>query len=135
MAAPVGTEPALSRREVLRLAGRLGLGAAGLSLGGTAFAGKAAASSVRETQLETRPVTWELAPGRSIAAMGYKGRIPGPEIRVKEGDRVRVVLTNRLPEPTTIPLARRRRAEPDGRRPGCDAEERPGGPGRAVSVR
>ena len=101
MAAAVGTA-ALSRREVLQFAGRLGLGVAGLSLGGMALVRRGAASTVREIELETRPVTWELAPGRSIAAMAYNGRIPGPEIRVKEGDRVRVVLTNRLPEPTTI---------------------------------
>jgi FtsP/CotA-like multicopper oxidase with cupredoxin domain len=92
----------LSRRAVLSLAGRLGLGVAGLSLGGTALGRRAAASPVREIELETRPVTWELAPGRSIAAMAYNGRIPGPEIRVTEGERVRVVLTNRLPEATTI---------------------------------
>jgi FtsP/CotA-like multicopper oxidase with cupredoxin domain len=102
MAAPVGTEPELSRRELLRLAGRLGLGVAAVSLGGTALTHTAVASGVREIELETRAVTWELAPGRPIAAMAYNGRIPGPEIRVKEGDRVRVVLTNRLSEPTTI---------------------------------
>jgi FtsP/CotA-like multicopper oxidase with cupredoxin domain len=61
-----------------------------------------AAAAVREIRLETRQITWELAPGRTITAMTYNGRVPGPEIRVKEGERVRVALTNALAEPTTI---------------------------------
>jgi len=34
--------------------------------------------------------------------MAYNGRIPGPEIRVREGERLRVTLKNSLREPTTI---------------------------------
>ena len=34
--------------------------------------------------------------------MAYNGQIPGPEIRLKEGERVRIVLQNRLAEPTTV---------------------------------
>jgi FtsP/CotA-like multicopper oxidase with cupredoxin domain len=102
MAAPVAPGADRSRRELLRCAGRLGLGAAALSVGGTALVRRATAGPVREIELETRALTWELAPGRSIAAMAYNGRIPGPELRVREGERVRVVLTNRLAEPTTI---------------------------------
>jgi len=52
--------------------------------------------------LEAREVTWELAPGRTVKAMAYNGRVPGPEIRVREGERVRIVLKNALREPTTI---------------------------------
>ncbi len=32
----------------------------------------------------------------------YSGSVPGPEIRLRQGDRVRVVIENRLPEDTTI---------------------------------
>jgi hypothetical protein len=35
-------------------------------------------------------------------AWGYNGSVPGPMIEVNEGDRVRVVFTNKLPEPTTV---------------------------------
>ncbi len=59
-------------------------------------------ASVREIALQTREITWELAPGKTIKAMAYNGRVPGPEIRVKEGERIRVVLENRLGEPTTV---------------------------------
>ena len=40
-----------------------------------------------------------LTPWRTWA---YNGQVPGPEIRVTEGQRLRVTLENRLPEPTTI---------------------------------
>ena len=61
-----------------------------------------AGQNVREILLEARQVRWELAPGRTITAMAYNGRVPGPEIRVKEGERLRVVLKNALDEPTTV---------------------------------
>ncbi len=97
----------LSRRDFLRRAGDAGVGAVALSLGGAGLVPRlGAAQSVqgpsREIHLEARELTWELAPGRRIRAMGYNGRIPGPEIRLKEGERVRVVLRNALREPTTI---------------------------------
>lgn len=52
--------------------------------------------------LEARTVSWELGPGRTIKAMTYNGRVPGPEIRAREGERVRIVLKNLLSEPTTV---------------------------------
>ncbi|MFZ1060627.1 MAG: multicopper oxidase family protein [Candidatus Rokuibacteriota bacterium] len=57
---------------------------------------------VREIHLEAREVRWELAPGKVMKAMAYNGQIPGPELRLKEGEPVRIVLRNSLPEPTTI---------------------------------
>ena len=44
----------------------------------------------------------EFAPGLKAKCWGYNGRTPGPTIEVVEGDRVRIYVTNRLPEPTTI---------------------------------
>jgi multicopper oxidase len=96
----------LSRRDFLRLSGGAGLGAMALSVGGGTFARAGAAPaggrSVREIRLEAREQSWELAPGKTVKALTYNGRVPGPELRVKEGERVRVILTNRLAEPTTI---------------------------------
>jgi FtsP/CotA-like multicopper oxidase with cupredoxin domain/zinc transporter ZupT len=45
---------------------------------------------------------WEVAPGINEQAWTYNGTVPGPTIHVRQGDRVRVVLINNLPEPTTI---------------------------------
>jgi hypothetical protein len=44
----------------------------------------------------------EFLPGRAIDVWGYNGSMPGPTIEVNEGDRVRVVFHNDLPEPTTV---------------------------------
>jgi manganese oxidase len=52
--------------------------------------------------LQARPVRWEYRDGQSVAAWGYERQVPGPTIRVSEGERVRVEFTNRLPEPTTV---------------------------------
>jgi multicopper oxidase len=98
---------AVSRRGFMQRAGWVGLGAVGVigrggPLGFGAIRPAESATGVREIMLETRQVKWELAPGRSITAMAYNGRVPGPEIRVKEGERLRIVLKNALDEPTTI---------------------------------
>lgn len=45
---------------------------------------------------------WETAPGQSVDAMMYNGMVPGPEIRVTEGDRVRVVCKNDMSQSTSI---------------------------------
>jgi len=55
-----------------------------------------------EIQLTAQPVRWELAPGKIVEAWAYNGYVPGPEIRVTEGEHIRIVLVNELPEPTTI---------------------------------
>jgi len=93
-----------SRREFLGSAGRTGLGAAAFAAGVALDPrrGAARADSVRTIHLETREVTWELAPGKTIKAMAYNGQVPGPEIRAREGEHLRVVLQNSLAEPTTI---------------------------------
>jgi FtsP/CotA-like multicopper oxidase with cupredoxin domain len=44
----------------------------------------------------------EFAPGLHALCWGYNGGTPGPTIEVMEGDRVRIYVTNRLPEPTTV---------------------------------
>jgi len=51
------------------------------------------------TAAETRV---QLGEGPDFVAWTYNGQVPGPEIRVQEGDRVRVAVTNDLSEATTI---------------------------------
>lgn len=94
-----------TRRAFIGTAGRLAAGAAtALAWRGPGAPAPVSAlgAPARTIPLEAREITWELAPGRTVKAMAYNGRVPGPEIRVREGERVRVVLTNRLDEPTTI---------------------------------
>jgi manganese oxidase len=57
---------------------------------------------VKEFHLVAEPVEREIAPGMRAHLWGYNGQSPGPTIEVVEGDRVRIFVTNRLPEPTSI---------------------------------
>jgi FtsP/CotA-like multicopper oxidase with cupredoxin domain len=57
---------------------------------------------VKVFNLMAMPISWEVAPGQSVMAWAYNEQVPGPQIRVHQGDRIRVVLTNHLTEPTTI---------------------------------
>lgn len=59
-------------------------------------------NGVKVFELTTKAVQWELTEGVSITALTYNGTVPGPEIRVTEGDQVRVVVKNALDEPTTV---------------------------------
>ena len=52
-------------------------------------------------ECELMPKT-HMGPARKMNAWGYNGSVPGPMIEVNEGDRVRVVFTNKLPEPSTV---------------------------------
>ena len=55
-----------------------------------------------EFELDARPVWWQLGDGQRASAYAYNGIVPGPAIRVRNGTRVRVVFTNRLPVETTV---------------------------------
>ncbi len=57
---------------------------------------------VKEFHLIPEQVEWEVAPGMKIRAWGYNGQTPGPTIEAVEGDRVRILVTNKLPEPTAV---------------------------------
>ncbi|MGE0500634.1 MAG: multicopper oxidase family protein [Rhizobiaceae bacterium] len=57
---------------------------------------------VKEFHLVAEPVERELGPGMTAYLWGYNGQSPGPTIEAVEGDRVRIFVTNRLPEHTTI---------------------------------
>lgn len=57
---------------------------------------------VKVYRLTSRKIQWETAPGQKVEAWAYNDQVPGPQIRVKEGDRVRVILKNELPESTAI---------------------------------
>src|SRR6266851_2005498 len=52
--------------------------------------------------LVAEQVKRELAPGMVINAWGYNGQTPGPTIEAVEGDRVRILVTNHLPEDTSV---------------------------------
>jgi manganese oxidase len=57
---------------------------------------------VKVFHLIAEPVVHEFAPGLVGQCWGYNGATPGPVIEATEGDRVRIYVTNRLPEPTSV---------------------------------
>jgi FtsP/CotA-like multicopper oxidase with cupredoxin domain len=61
-------------------------------------------AGVKEFHLHARHSRREFLPGQWIDVWGYNGSMPGPTVEATEGDRVRFVLHNELPESTTLHL-------------------------------
>jgi FtsP/CotA-like multicopper oxidase with cupredoxin domain len=57
---------------------------------------------VKVYDIECKEVQWETTTGMVYTAMSYNGIVPGPEIRVTEGDKVRFNFTNNLNESTAV---------------------------------
>jgi manganese oxidase len=59
-------------------------------------------NGVKIFELMPSVIRWTILPGVTVDAYAYNGEIPGPRIHIVQGDRVRIVVTNKLPEETTI---------------------------------
>jgi FtsP/CotA-like multicopper oxidase with cupredoxin domain len=59
-------------------------------------------NGVKVFELTAKAVQWPILDGVMVTAYTYNGTVPGPLIRVTEGDQVRIVVKNELPDPTTI---------------------------------
>jgi FtsP/CotA-like multicopper oxidase with cupredoxin domain len=59
-------------------------------------------NGVKVFHLIAEVVKREFKPGWSFDVWGFNGHMPGPTIEVRQGDRVRIVVENRLPEPTSM---------------------------------
>jgi FtsP/CotA-like multicopper oxidase with cupredoxin domain len=57
---------------------------------------------VKVFHLVAEQIRHQFAPGLDVEAWGYNGSTPGPLIEAVVGDRVRIYVTNKLPEPTTV---------------------------------
>jgi FtsP/CotA-like multicopper oxidase with cupredoxin domain len=57
---------------------------------------------VKVFELTAEEIQWETEPGRKVKAWAYNGQVPGPQLRVHEGDRVRIRLVNKLAQSTSI---------------------------------
>jgi len=57
---------------------------------------------IKVYDLTAAPVQWEIEPGKRVNAWVYNGQLPGPQIRVREGDRVRINVKNNLEESTAM---------------------------------
>nr|WP_232463314.1 multicopper oxidase family protein [Tumebacillus avium] len=61
-----------------------------------------AQGAYQEYVVEAREAKWELKAGEKISAWTFNGSVPGSELRVQEGERVKVVLKNTLEQPVSI---------------------------------
>ena len=57
---------------------------------------------VRTFDIEARPAELPLVDGPKLRVWAYNGSVPGPELRIRLGETLRVRFTNHLPEATTI---------------------------------
>lgn len=61
-------------------------------------------SGVKEFHLFAKRGSWEITPGVVVDCLTYNGKVPGPLIRVSEGDKVRIVLHNQSDVATSLLL-------------------------------
>ncbi|SFE02600.1 Multicopper oxidase with three cupredoxin domains (includes cell division protein FtsP and spore coat protein CotA) [Paenibacillus catalpae] len=63
---------------------------------------KTAVLTGKEFNLVATQSNQEIAPGKTLPVWTFNNSVPGPQIRVKQGDRIKINLKNELPEPVTI---------------------------------
>jgi hypothetical protein len=59
-------------------------------------------NGIKVFDLETSVIEWQILPNVRVMAYAFNRQVPGPTLRVTEGDAVRINVTNRLPESTTV---------------------------------
>ncbi|MDQ6893353.1 MAG: DUF4396 domain-containing protein [Acidobacteriota bacterium] len=74
----------------------------GLSRRGATVLSPRVEKGVKVFDLETSVIRWQILPNVSVDAFAFNGQVPGPTLRFRQGDRVRINVTNRLPETTTV---------------------------------
>ncbi len=72
------------------------------ALGGQLLEPTILPDGTKEFDLTASVIQWEVEKGHFVEAWAYNEMVPGPEIRVNLGDKLRIVLHNELPAPTTI---------------------------------
>lgn len=59
-------------------------------------------NGIKMFDLEAAVIRWTILPGVTVDAYAFNGQIPGPRLHLHQGDHVRINVTNRLPESTTV---------------------------------
>jgi FtsP/CotA-like multicopper oxidase with cupredoxin domain len=58
--------------------------------------------AVKVFDLDLSVIEWNILPDQQVMAYAFNRQVPGPTLRVTEGDRVRLNVTNNLPEETSV---------------------------------
>jgi FtsP/CotA-like multicopper oxidase with cupredoxin domain len=70
--------------------------------GNTPLQPKILADGTKQFDITAEIIDWEIEPGTIVKAWAYNGQVPGPMIRTEVGDRVKLVVTNKLPMGTDV---------------------------------
>jgi FtsP/CotA-like multicopper oxidase with cupredoxin domain len=76
--------------------------AATAGLGAQPLAPTVLADGTKQFELTAAYTDWEVSPGKTVKAMTYNGTVPGPTLKVDPGDKVRIILHNKLDQSTSI---------------------------------
>jgi uncharacterized cupredoxin-like copper-binding protein len=60
------------------------------------------ADGTKQFDITAKVVDWEVSPGKTVRAWTYNGMVPGPWIKVRSGDKVKLVVKNELPQSTVV---------------------------------
>jgi FtsP/CotA-like multicopper oxidase with cupredoxin domain/plastocyanin len=71
-------------------------------VGGQVLEPKILPDGTKEFEITASEFDWEVEPGKIVKAKGYNNQVPGPEIRVEVGDKVRMIVHNELPVSTDV---------------------------------
>jgi FtsP/CotA-like multicopper oxidase with cupredoxin domain len=100
---PVDTPFALSRRALLAGAGTVIMTPrAALAVDPPAPAAAAKADGLPTVQMEARPSIVSFQPGQETPIWAVGGRTPGPDVRIRKGEDLRVRLVNGLEKPLSL---------------------------------
>lgn len=99
--APISPTAAAAAMDAMHEAGIKAFPAKTAGLGSQLLA-PTLVKGVKTYELTATQIQWETAPGQKVEAWAYNGQVPGPQIRVREGDRVKLTLHNKLVESTAI---------------------------------
>lgn len=94
--------PAEAMRDMAAVHPRLIEASYGLDTRGDRVLEPRIEEGVKVFDLETSVIRWSILSDVSVDAYAINGQVPGPRLHIRQGDRVRINVTNRLPESTTL---------------------------------
>jgi plastocyanin len=89
-------------KPVTAYVAQLTKGANTKGVGNQVLVPKVLPDGTKQFHLTAELADWEVSPGKTVRAWTFNGTVPGPMIKVNVGDKVSVVVTNKLPMSTGV---------------------------------
>jgi FtsP/CotA-like multicopper oxidase with cupredoxin domain len=93
---------ATMKKPVDAYVAQLKAGANTKGVGNQPLAPKVLPDGTKEFDITSSIIDWEVSPGHTVRAWAYNGQVPGPMIKVNDGDKVRIAYKNDLPQSSAI---------------------------------